>query len=220
MAISGSTRMQATTILMLAVGLALFHYEEGRTTTPTEWRSGEHTALAKELNALYRFYEQLDIAFLQAFIEQESAVYQRQGYVFYEADEDFAISVLTDTTEQRADFQLHPFENLPSWNTCVRSSVVLSCASQSSHGSRSLAIVVRTCTSRLNWKGLENRVGLQRVYGHDFSRKILDYRREYLPQAEHATFKIHKTEQHLRLSAAKFHTYSLNGLGRLGNTLC
>jgi N-acetylmuramic acid 6-phosphate etherase len=87
MAISGSTRMQSTTILMFAVGLALFHYEEGQKTTPTEWRSGEHTALAKELNALIVF-EQLVIAFCNLF---EKSAYTRKG-VFLEADEDFAFT--------------------------------------------------------------------------------------------------------------------------------
>ena len=69
----------------------------------------------------------------------------------------------------------------------------------------------------LNWPGLEGRVELQRLYGHDFSRKILDARREYLPDAEHATFKIHKTGQSLTLQCNEIsHTFGLNGLSRLG----
>lgn len=221
MAISGSTRMQATTILMLALGLALFHYEEGRKTTPTEWRSGEHTALAKELNTLYRLYEQLDIGFLQTFIEQESAVYQRNGYVFYEADEDFAISILTDTTERAPTFSLHPFENLQDRGKAVFAPALCYLVlPQAGTVQEAWRLLLGREPRALNWKGLENRVGLRRLYGHDFSRKILDYRREYLPQAEHATFKIHKTGQHLTLRCNDVsHTLALNGLSRLGEHL-
>ena len=218
MAISGSTRMQATTILMLAGGLALFHHAEGRKTTPSEWRSGEHTALAKELNAVYRFYEQLDISFLQGLIEQESAVYQRQGYVFYEADEDFAISILTDTTERAPTFSLYPFENLQDRGTAVFAPAPCYLVLPKAHTvQEAWRLLLGRAPRALNWNGLEGRVGLQRLYGHDFSRKILDARREYLPEAEHATFKIHKTGQNLTLQCnGVSHTLTLNGLSRLG----
>lgn len=221
MAISGSTRMQATTILMLAVGLALFHYEEGCKTTPSEWRSGEHTALAKELNALYRFYEQLNISFLRAFIEQESAVYQRQGYVFYEADEDFAISILTDTTERAPTFSLYPFENLQDRGKAefvpALCYLVLPRAQTAQEAWR---VLLGREPRALNWQGLEGRVDLQHLYGHDFSRKILNARRDYLPAAEHATFTIHKTGQQLTLRFNGIsQSLSLKGLSRLGEHL-
>lgn len=96
MALAGSTRMQASTVLQLAVGLALLHRGES----------------AK--NLISRFRErvgQTDFSFLEAFIENESTIYENGDHVVYRV-KDYGITVFTDTTERAPTFSLVPFDQL------------------------------------------------------------------------------------------------------------
>lgn len=97
MALSGSTRMQASTVLQLAVGLALLGW-------------AENASVHDELQAFAHIVRGADLSFLTSFIEAESAIYASGGYVLYEADA-HGITIVTDTTERAPTFSLLPFEN-------------------------------------------------------------------------------------------------------------
>lgn len=97
MAISGSTRMQASTVLEAAIGFALLHAQD-----PAK--------AAGETGRLRALVETHDGLFLRPFIEAESAVYARGGHVLYHSAP-FGITVVTDTTERAPTFSLAPFEN-------------------------------------------------------------------------------------------------------------
>lgn len=99
MAISGSTRMQAATVQMLAVGMALFY---------------EYKDKQKFLEIFYHFLDdllELDISFLEKFIRAESHHYKNNGILSYVGDSDLGICILTDTTERSPTFSLRPFES-------------------------------------------------------------------------------------------------------------
>src|SRR5204863_2853520 len=90
MTLAGSTRLQASTALMLGAGAALF---------------------AIDAAPLLDFLDRLDTSFLIPFIEEESAIYARGEYVLYETNT-YGITILTDTTERAPTFSLPGFENL------------------------------------------------------------------------------------------------------------
>jgi N-acetylmuramic acid 6-phosphate etherase len=93
MALAGSTRMQASTALQLAVGAALLHPGEP----------------ARELISDFRGrLRRTDLSFLPAFIERESDLYRNGVRVNYLV-RDYAITVFTDTTERAPTFGLAPF---------------------------------------------------------------------------------------------------------------
>ncbi|MBT3984417.1 MAG: hypothetical protein HOE90_23880 [Bacteriovoracaceae bacterium] len=95
MAISGSTRMQASTIQMLAVGLCLF----------------ETTDLDLQFNGFMNFFESMRAPkFLASFIESEAREYDSGNYIEYISNE-LGIVVLTDTTERSPTFGLPAFES-------------------------------------------------------------------------------------------------------------
>ncbi len=94
MALSGSTRMQASSVLFLCVGLALFYKKD-------EWE--------QKLQLFENIYEKLDHNFLEDFIKAESEIYLNNDFLIYEVDE-FAISVFTDTTERAPTFNMRAFE--------------------------------------------------------------------------------------------------------------
>ncbi|PIE29100.1 hypothetical protein CSA57_10825 [candidate division KSB3 bacterium] len=188
MAISGSTRMQATTSLMLAVGLALNHYTAVDRKTTEDW----HTSpLTRSLHALYNFYQELDISFLNEFIVAESSWYQKNGYLFYKSDPKFALTILTDTTERAPTFSLSPFENL---QDCERvdfsPALCYLLLAEAENTQQAWRLLLGREPRALDWNGFEGRVDLQRLYGHDFSRRILQQRESYLSDHPHAVFTI------------------------------
>lgn len=211
MAISGSTRMQASTILMLAVGLALTHAHEVE----------KHVVLTQELDTLSEFYNRLDLAFLQAFIETESAIYQNHDYVFYETGADFAITVLTDTTERAPTFSLYPFENMHDrGQPAFKPSLCYLVLPAATNVQDAWHLLLGRAPRALDWPGFEGRVDLQRLYGHDFSRNILQARQAYLADSRHVVFSIQKAGTSLTFCLdACSHTCTLDGLSRLSEHL-
>ncbi len=235
MAISGSTRMQATTILMLAVGLALIHYNypasmgsndsvSSKATNSPPGRGKEwvkNSSLTQELEALYTYYKNLDIRFLKEFIEEESALYQKKGYVFYKSDPAFALTILTDTTERAPTFSLHPFENIQDREkTDFSPALCYLLLSKAENTQQAWRLLLGRKPRALDWEGYEGRVDLQRLYGHDFSHKIFQERKEYLPDSPHAEFNIEKQGERLDFQLQSCsHSLSLKGLSSLSEQL-
>jgi hypothetical protein len=87
MAFGGNTRMQASRILQLAIGLALL--------LPEKCIFPEVTNVLKLLK---EHLEGLDLGLLERLVLFESGVYQAQGRVTYEVDPYYLITVFTDTT--------------------------------------------------------------------------------------------------------------------------
>ena len=86
MALTGSTRMQATTILMYAVGLCLWYFD------------GEFSQVENELSKITKFVSETSFSFLKDYITCEADLYKKGEYLFYETDGKLGISILTDTT--------------------------------------------------------------------------------------------------------------------------
>ena len=96
MALSGSTRMQASTVLEAAIGFALMH-------------AAAPEKAPAEVTRLREFVQAHDGQFLAPFIEKEAALYQSGGHIMVRSDR-FGITVVTDTTERAPTFSLAPFE--------------------------------------------------------------------------------------------------------------
>ena len=99
MALSGSTRMQASTVLMAAIGFAMKHSDDpNRMIEDFEnWRSW--------------VIEKLDWQIIESFTRAETEIYLKNQFVLYEPG-DYALTVLTDTTERSPTFTLTPFERI------------------------------------------------------------------------------------------------------------
>ncbi len=97
MALSGSTRMQASTVLQLAVGYALL-------------TSADASAIGARVATLADVLTTNVAERLQAFTESEAEVYAGGAFVLYAA-ETCAITVFTDTTERAPTFSLAPMSH-------------------------------------------------------------------------------------------------------------
>ena len=169
MALSGSTRMQASTVLMLGIGLALFPVED---------------ALLKEFIAAY---SSQDIARLAPFIQLEADAYQAGDRVLYTADE-LAITVFTDSTERSPTFSLPPFNNqvLPRNEHSLSYVMLPGCRTPIEAWRRLLLREPRV----LGWPARNPKTTLEYLLGFDFGDDARAYREKVLPGAHHLEFSI------------------------------
>lgn len=180
MALTGSTRMQATTILMYYVGLAMWFYDR------------DFSFIEKEVKNILSFVEKTDFSFLKSFIERESEIYNENGYIFYETDSYFGISILTDTTERSPTFSLYPFENK---NDVVKNpSLSYLYFKNSTDGKSAWNELLQRAPRTFHWPEVTAQTSQERLDGFDFSHDFPKVRATYLKN-EHHYFKIYFNEE-------------------------
>jgi N-acetylmuramic acid 6-phosphate etherase len=155
MALSGSTRLQASTALMAAVGGALFAHRRPQ-------------RLAAWLRDMIGAWARLDTGFLAPFIEAEAEVGLRGGHVRYEADADLAMAILTDTTERAPTFSLPPFSN--DSDDPPRSSPCSLRLPRAPDRGTAWRMLLGRAPRGLEWPELGGAASLARVLGFDFSQ--------------------------------------------------
>jgi len=163
MAISGSTRMQASTVLMLAIGIGLLH---------------EH----KDQKSFEIFYQDFlhrltmtDYDVMKGLTHLEAKLYNEKKFLNYVADPHLAISILTDTTERSPTFSLRAFENRlePGGNHHSLSYLFVPDSEDAGHGWSQL---LWREPRALEWPELKGRIGLSKLLGFDISKQGLKAR--------------------------------------------
>ena len=176
MAVTGSTRMQSSTILLAVAGTALFYYNSSNET------------IENEINAFFSFWVSADISFIRKFIALETECYENEEYLLYETNNELGITVITDTTERSPTFSLYPFENagekeknlslcylyMPEYKLSVEAWEKLLWRSP------------RT----LEWPEINGIASRERLLGFDFSRNALPRRASQLDSKKQHIFKI------------------------------
>jgi N-acetylmuramic acid 6-phosphate etherase len=173
MALSGSTRLQASTVLMLAIGVCLLPFDNKL--LPKD-RMAEFIAENSES----------DFSQLLALTEQESELYRQQEQLIYETD-DYGLTVFTDTTERAPTFNLQAFDNQkdpkPTPSICY---VMLPSTNSWQDSWKKL---FNRDPRPLNWPEIHPKTTLDYLSGFDFSRKALNFRQELTGQVP-KVFKI------------------------------
>ena len=172
MALSGSTRMQATTVQLLAVASCLLNADK----TVEEYIGSFAQLVLRE-----------DFTFLQHFIDREVALYNQEKRVIYSTDE-FGITILTDTTERSPTFSLAPFENFddekPIQSLCYFN--MMGTAQVQQAWEKLLCRPPRALAGDQYWQI----AGAKRILGYDFSDLVFDKRRH--SGLEQVLFKIYR----------------------------
>lgn len=170
MAISGSTRMQSSTVLMLGIGVGLLY---------------EHKSEAS-FNEFYKdFLHRLTLthyAAIAPFTKMEAELYQNKKYLNYVTDPYLAISILTDTTERSPTFSLRGFENRLDHDGQHALSYLFIPESETS-GHAWSELLWRT-PRPVEWKELDGRINRERLFGFDISKQGLNYRSLHIPTVE------------------------------------
>lgn len=196
MALTGSTRMQATTILMYAVGLCLWFYNKPFSETENE------------LNRMISYVNEVSFKFLAPFIECESGLYKKGEYLLYETDGKLGISILTDTTERSPTFSLYPFENQDDREKHPSLSYLFFPHSVDSK-SAWLELLKRKPRT-FHWSEVTDQTSQERLMGFDFSKQLKILRPAYL-KASHNHFTISFLEEkNALLFQLKDHSFELN----------
>ncbi len=169
MALSGSTRLQAATVQMLAVGMAL-------------------TRNFSLLDLLIEELSRLDLAsFITPFVEWESGVYRSGGNVLYRTST-FPIAVLTDTTERSPTFSLAPFEK-STWSGEACSWCYLSIPDARSP-LESWERILNRKPIGLEWEEFGGKLGLQSILEFDFGKDAAEARSQRIRPKNQESIRI------------------------------
>ncbi|HYC54162.1 MAG TPA: hypothetical protein VEL28_04410 [Candidatus Binatia bacterium] len=180
MLLSGSTRLEASTVLMLAAGLALLPDEQSE-------------PVAARLQRLGEAIETTDFGALAPFIERESDAFLAGDQILYESRA-YAITILTDTTERHPTFNIAAFENVHDDDAPLSEAYFVFPGSTTVE--QSWQGLLARPPRALDWHGYENRVGLERLYGYDFSENARQRRVSMAPPGTRVhPFVIERQEQ-------------------------
>ena len=195
MALTGSTRMQATTILMYAVGLAMWFYDQ------------DELKMQLELKKLTSFVNNESFSFLDHFIKEEVDIYKRGEFVYYETNGALGISILTDTTERSPTFSLYPFENQNDSDSDKNPSLSYLLFSHAENAESAWFELLGRFPRTFHWREITDQTALERLSGFDFSKNLMEARLRYL-KVPHSRFKIFFHQEKNELS------FSLNQISR------
>ncbi len=158
MALAGSTRLQAASVLMFVAGSCLFH-AAGFAPDPRE-----------ELDRLTDLLRSADIGALIPLIEAEADVYRRGGRCLHVSRE-HAITVFTDVTERSPTFSLPAFENAKTETARAPAWTYMEIPGTRTPEEAWRAILGRAPRA-LDWDGFAARYGSAALRGFDFSEGV------------------------------------------------
>ena len=176
MAVTGSTRMQASTILLAAAGIALLSYNE------------TDQSVSEMIDEFSGFWEKTNIDFIESFIIRETEVYKNGEYVLYEADNQLGITIITDTTERSPTFSLYPFENEN--EPGQPPSLCYIYMPDSANSREAWESLLWRAPRTLEWPDIYGIASMNRLLGFDFSTVLISRRKRTLKHAIHHIFKI------------------------------
>ena len=162
MAISGSTRMQASTVLMLAIGMGLLYEHKDQISFETFYQEFLHRLTMT------------DYDIMKGLTVLEANLYKEKKFLNYVADPHLAISILTDTTERSPTFSLRGFENRlePGKNHSL-SYLFIQDAEDAGHAWSEL---LWRKPRPVEWSELDGKIGLLKLLGFDISKQGLKSR--------------------------------------------
>jgi len=198
MALAGSTRMQASTVLMIAIGSALL------------WHADPH-AIPDVIGTLLAQWKELDPTFLLPFIVKESSFYRRGDYLLYETDRDLAITILTDTTERAPTFNMRPFESAQ--DIGAEPSLCYLFLPEASDSARAWDLILGRRPRTLSWKDIGSCASRKRLLQYDFSAQLLRRRQSAVASAHHYCFNIRHSSKGISFDLdGSFHLLPAKGL--------
>jgi N-acetylmuramic acid 6-phosphate etherase len=189
MALSGSTRMQASTALMLGAGAAL---------------------LQADISEFMSFVQKTGLSFLQNFIAEESRIYAAGDYLLYETN-DYGMTIVTDTTERSPTFSLLAFENVndPSRAPALSYFTLPHTANAAAAWQ---ALLLRDPIA-IEWDELRAMAGRDRLIGFDFSAQARQQREKRTAPAKLHTFRIERQDNVMQFSLGNLrHSIDVTGL--------
>ena len=181
MGITGSTRMQATTVQLLVAGLAIQHHAKPE-------------VIKSRLERITAYIcDECNFGDLAPFTSAEAALYRNDDRFIYSTDF-FTLTVMTDTTERSPTFSFPPFENFDFTPHPPASPVYMhlpGCASSDEAWERLLHRPPRG----IDWPETRAQTSAAVLKGYDFSDRCIAERRARYGEAKtQYTLSVNKTD--------------------------
>lgn len=189
MGITGSTRMQSSTVLLAAAGLALFYNDR------------KESDLEKTTIELLNYWNSTDIGFIEKFIESESGFYKNGDYLLYESDPYLGITIITDTTERSPTFSLYPFENIYENDLKISLCYLYMPSAENSEIAWDKLLWRKPRT--LEWPEISGIASMKRLLGFDFSAKVFERRLNKGKPGNQHIFRIARVKEGIEFSLEK-----------------
>ena len=199
MALAGSTRMQASTVLQLAVGLALLSAPiPGLATSRINDAKGFCEVCDRVIVELKKYLSREAIRFLPGFIEREANEYLAGRYVMYGVNA-YGITVFTDTTERAPTFSLTPFGHRQAERLLqLKPSLCYIYMADNKTSLEAWQKLLGRAPRPVNWTEVDTRTAPQYLEAFDFTeRGARDFRTWRTNSAEHTDFRIGKNKNSL-----------------------
>ncbi len=169
MALTGSTRLQATTAMQIALGLAL---------------CSKDTNIEKQINDIYKLIKAVPLSKISPITKYEAQLFKQNHYIMYRTDNSLiGFSMLADITERAPTFNLAPFENLMD-NNPVFSTFYLSLINASTTA-EAWQVLLSQEPICLEWKGFPT-TSRYYINGFDLSNNSFRKTGSYLPMPQHS----------------------------------
>jgi len=186
MALAGSTRMQASTVLQLAVGVALLSAQSLALSRSENFEK----AVGDMITELQTYLRDEAVAFLPGFIERESSEYRDGRFVLYGV-ETYPITVFTDTTERAPTFSLTPFSHREADRLLkLKPSLSYVFFPETKFAGEAWKKMLLRSPRPLNWSEIDTRTEMRYLQAFDFSEKAREFRAWLTSGAEHSDFVI------------------------------
>ncbi len=170
MAVSGSTRMQSSTVLMLAIGVGLLYEHSSKETFSTFYRD----FLPRLMTTNYELLADLT--------QREANLYQEKKFLNYVTDPFLGISILTDTTERSPTFSLTGFENrLDSVQSHALAYLFIP---ETENSANAWSELLWRSPRPVDWQELQGRISRDKLFGFDISRVGHLYRSQIIPTVD------------------------------------
>ena len=197
MALAGSTRMQASTVLQLSVGLALLSAElpYGRVGAGRESAQADavnfRAMCADVIGTLKKYLREEAVRFLSGFVEREAAEYLAGRFVTYGVNT-FPITVFTDTTERAPTFSLTPFDHREAERLLkLKPSLCYIYVTDAKTSSQAWQKLLGRPPRPLNWPDVDSRTSSRYLEAFDFTEKgAREFRKWRTNDSEHSDFLI------------------------------
>jgi N-acetylmuramic acid 6-phosphate etherase len=150
--------MQASTVLMAAMGYALL------------WQDKPET-IPSAIDALLEYWRTTDPGFLAHYIVKEAEWYLHGGHLEYQTDSDLAITILTDTTERSPTFSMHPFENTLDVDGQTPRSLCSLFLPEAAESAEAWNMILGRPPRALAWNHIHGIASYERLLGFDFSAR-------------------------------------------------
>ncbi len=183
MAVSGSTRLQATTVLMLGAGAALFSVLQG---SPQE-----------KITEFITVLNQTSLNGLSPLIARESEIYGKNEICVH-VTTDYGMTLLTDTTERSPTFSLLAFENALEPRAALAWTYLVIDSAKNSE--EAWTKILGRAPRPLDWPGFREKYGQENLKGFDFSPNTLKRRSARVDAAHLHVYEIERTEKEIQIS--------------------